>query len=174
MGGYLGVMAKLGPFCKRDNCSLVRGVLERLITHLSMWLVHVWLVLDGGSPGAGWVAAAWVEGVGAMGVAGTLEVVEVEVELVENLDILFVSLTFLSDLMKRLQYGCQQKLVNHFIMILLCFQHFIQHVYKDSNLISTFLFLMVSTHVYPKYPPLLIYNKSYTSVILVSFFYFIC
>ena len=29
-----------------------------------------------------------------------------------------------SDLMKRLQYGCQQKLVNDFIMILLCFQHF--------------------------------------------------
>ena len=26
MGGYLGVMAKLGPFCKRDNCLLVRGV----------------------------------------------------------------------------------------------------------------------------------------------------
>ena len=35
--------------------------------------------------------------------------------------ILFVSLTFLSDLMKQLQYGCQQKLVNDFIMILLCF-----------------------------------------------------
>ena len=86
MGGHLGVMAKLGPFCKRDNCSSVRGVFERLITHLSMWLVHVWLVLDGGSPGAGCVATAWVEGVGAMGVAGTLEVVEVGVELVENLD----------------------------------------------------------------------------------------
>ena len=80
------MMAKLGPFCKRDNCSSVRGVLERLITHLSVWLVHVWLVLDCGSPGAGCVAAAWVEGVGAMGVAGTLEVVEVGVELVENLD----------------------------------------------------------------------------------------
>ena len=24
-GGYLGVMAKLGPFCKRGNCSLVGG-----------------------------------------------------------------------------------------------------------------------------------------------------
>ena len=32
MGGYLGVMAKLGPFYRRDSCSLVRGVLERLIT----------------------------------------------------------------------------------------------------------------------------------------------
>ena len=41
MGGYFGVMAKLGPFCRRDNCSAVRGVLERLITHLSMWLVPV-------------------------------------------------------------------------------------------------------------------------------------
>ena len=34
MGGYLGVMAKLGPLCSRDNCSLVRGILDRLITHL--------------------------------------------------------------------------------------------------------------------------------------------
>ena len=33
---------------------------------------------------------------------------------------------------------------------------------------------MVSTHVCPKYPPLLIYNKSYTSAILVSsFIYFV-
>ena len=38
--------------------------------------------------------------------------------------ILFVRLTFLYDLMKQLQHGCQQKLVNDFIMILLCFQHF--------------------------------------------------
>ena len=83
-------MAKLGPFCRRDNRSLVRGVLERLLTHLSMWLIHVWLVLvlmlDEGSPAAGWVATAWVEGVGAMGVAGMLEVVEDGVDLLENLD----------------------------------------------------------------------------------------
>ena len=26
------MMATLGPFCRRDNCSMVRGVLERLIT----------------------------------------------------------------------------------------------------------------------------------------------
>ena len=96
------MMAKLGPFCKRDNCSLVRGVLERLITHLSMWLVHVWLVLDGGSLGAGWVATAWVEGVGAMGVAGTLEVVEVGVELVENLDGTFGCLLKVLDSLSRL------------------------------------------------------------------------
>ena len=82
------MMVKLGPFCRTDNCFLMRGVLERLITNLSMWLVHVWLVLvlEGGSLGAGWVAAVWVEGVGAMGVAGMLEVVEVGVDLVENLD----------------------------------------------------------------------------------------
>ena len=41
-----------------------------------------------------------------------------------NFHFIFVSLTFLSDLMKWLQYGCQRKLVNDFIMILLCFQHF--------------------------------------------------
>ena len=41
----------------------------------------------------------------------------------------FVSLIFLSDLMKQLQYGCQQKLVNDFKMILLCFSisSFIRH-----------------------------------------------
>ena len=33
MGGYLGVMAKFGPFCRRDSCPGVRRVLERLITH---------------------------------------------------------------------------------------------------------------------------------------------
>ena len=81
-------MAKLGPFWRKDNYSLVRGVPERLITHLSMWLVHVWLVLvlEEGAPGAGQVATVLVEGVGAMGVAGTLEVMDVEVGLVENLD----------------------------------------------------------------------------------------
>ena len=31
--GVLGVMAKFGPFCSRDNCSGVRGVLDRLMTH---------------------------------------------------------------------------------------------------------------------------------------------
>ena len=88
-GGYLGVMAKLGPFCKRDNCSLVRGVLERLITHLSIWSLHVCVLMGlllGGSLGAGLVVAVLVEGVGPMGVAGTLEVAEVEVELDEKLD----------------------------------------------------------------------------------------
>ena len=83
------MMEKLGPFCRRDNCSAVRGVLERLITHLSVWLVHVWLLLVlalGGSPGAESVATAWVECVGVLGVAGILEVVEAVVELVVKLD----------------------------------------------------------------------------------------
>ena len=30
MEGYLGVMAKLGPFCRRDSCSLVRGLLAEV------------------------------------------------------------------------------------------------------------------------------------------------
>ena len=63
----------MGPFCRRDNYSWVRGVLERLMTHLSMWLVHVWLETDclgAGWLAAGWKSAAWVEGMGAMGVAG--------------------------------------------------------------------------------------------------------
>ena len=34
MQGYLGVIAKLGPFWRSDNCSVVRGVFDRLITHL--------------------------------------------------------------------------------------------------------------------------------------------
>ena len=35
------MMAQLGPVCRRDNCSLVREVLERLVTHLSVQSVHV-------------------------------------------------------------------------------------------------------------------------------------
>ena len=44
-----------------------------------MWLVHVWLEADylgTGRLAAGWKSAVWVEGVVAMGVAGTLEVKE--------------------------------------------------------------------------------------------------
>ena len=36
MGGYLGVMATLGPFWRSKSWLVVRGVLERFITHLSM------------------------------------------------------------------------------------------------------------------------------------------
>ena len=64
----------------------MRGVLERLITHLSMWLVHVWLevgCLGAGWLAAGWTSPTWVEGMGAMGVAGMLQVEEWLVVLVE-------------------------------------------------------------------------------------------
>ena len=59
------------------------------MAHLSVWLVHVWL--ETGCPGTGWLAAGWkatacVEGMGAMGVAGVLEVEERLVVLVEKLD----------------------------------------------------------------------------------------
>ena len=83
--GVFGVMAKLGPFCSRDNCSLVRGVLDRLITYLLVWSVHVWLRLEGGSPGAGLESVVLLEGVGAMDVAGTVVGLE---DVVEVLDIL--------------------------------------------------------------------------------------
>ena len=89
MGGYLGVMAKLGPFCSRDNCSLVRGFLDRLITHLFVQSIHVWLRLEGGSLGAGLESVVLLEGVGAMGVAGTVVGLEVVVELLEILDGIF-------------------------------------------------------------------------------------
>ena len=85
-GGYLGVIAKLGPFCSRDNCSLVRGVLDRLITHLLVQSIHVSLWLEGGSPGAGLESVVLVEGVGAMGVAGTVVWLEAGVEVLEKLD----------------------------------------------------------------------------------------
>ena len=78
MGGYLGVIAKFGPFCRRDNCLLVRGFFERLMTHLS---IHVWGLPLVGIAGVVWVAILLVEGVGPMGVAGTL----VELEVVEGL-----------------------------------------------------------------------------------------
>ena len=52
------------------------------------------------------------------------------------------SLTFLSDLMKQLQYGCQQKLVNDFKMIYFVSAPlpvlFNMYTDKDSNLISDF------------------------------------
>ena len=53
----------------------------------------------GGSLGAESVATAWVEGVGVLGVAGTLEVVEAVVELVVKLDGTF------GCLLKMLEHG---------------------------------------------------------------------
>ena len=63
------------------------GVLDRLITHLLIWSVHVSLEFEGGNLGAGMGAeVVLVEGVGAMGVAGTAELLEVWVEVLEKLD----------------------------------------------------------------------------------------
>ena len=36
LGGYLGVTAKLGPLARTDLCAGVKGLLERLITHLGL------------------------------------------------------------------------------------------------------------------------------------------
>ena len=85
-GGYLGVIAKLGPFCSRDNCSLVRGVLDRLITHLFVQSVHVSVLVEGGSPGAGFEAAVLLEGGGTLYVAGTVIELEAWGEVLEILD----------------------------------------------------------------------------------------
>ena len=48
------------------------------------------------------------------------------------------------------------------------------HYHHSGGTHNFFLYFMVSTRMYPKYPLLLIYNKSYTSAILVSFSHFIC
>ena len=78
-------MAKLGPFWRSDNCSVVRGAFDKLITHLLVWswFIHVSLELEGWSLGA---ESVLVEGVGAMDVAGTTGFLEVWVELLEKLD----------------------------------------------------------------------------------------
>ena len=77
----------MGPFCRSDNCSMVRGVWDRLITHLLVQSVHVSLELVGGSPGGKLGAGAvLVEGVGAMGVAGTVDWLEVGADVLEKLD----------------------------------------------------------------------------------------
>ena len=65
------MIAKLGPFCSRDNCCLVR------------------LVLEGGSPGTGLESAVLLEGVGAMGVARTVVGLEAVVEVLDILDSTF-------------------------------------------------------------------------------------
>ena len=82
-------MAQFGPFCRRDSWLVVRGVWERFITHLSMWFLHVCgllMLLLVVFPWVGRVAIALVEGVGAMDVAGTLELVEEVEDLGEILD----------------------------------------------------------------------------------------
>ena len=83
------MMAKLGPFCRSDNCSGVRGVLDKLITHLLVQSIHVSMWLEGWGLGAGLGAGAGavlVEGVGAMGVAGTVDWLEAGTEVLKKLD----------------------------------------------------------------------------------------
>ena len=85
--GYLGVMAKFGPFCRSDNCSRMRGVLDKLITHLLVQSIHVCSWLDCWSPGVGWGAGAGAgRRCGAVGVAGTVECLEDAVEVLGKLD----------------------------------------------------------------------------------------
>ena len=82
-------MAKLGPFCSKDSWSMVRGVLERFMTHLSVWsllLLELYGLLLVGFAWVDWVVVVLVEGVGAMSVAGTLEVMEGVEGLGELLD----------------------------------------------------------------------------------------
>ena len=74
-------MAKLGPFWSRESWSLVRGALERLMTHLDVWS-EAWLGLLGleGLAVVGWLLAVLVadvevlEGVECLGelLVGTL------------------------------------------------------------------------------------------------------
>ena len=51
-----------------------------------MWSVHVWLVLEGGSLGAGLVSIVLLEGVGIMGVAGMVVGLEAVLEVLDILD----------------------------------------------------------------------------------------
>ena len=36
LGGFLGETAKLGPLARTDLCAWVRGLLDRLMTHLGL------------------------------------------------------------------------------------------------------------------------------------------
>ena len=50
LGGCLGVTAKLGPLARTDLCAGVKGLLDRLMTHLGLGssLEEPWLELLGG------------------------------------------------------------------------------------------------------------------------------
>ena len=50
LGGCLGVTAKLGPLARTDLCAGVKGLLDRLMTHLGLGssLEEPWLDLLGG------------------------------------------------------------------------------------------------------------------------------
>ena len=72
IGAYFGVIAKLGPFCSRDNCSLVRGGFGQVdylfVGAVSTCILVGWRV----EPGCGLEDVVLVEGVGAMSEVGTV------------------------------------------------------------------------------------------------------
>ena len=55
LGGCLGVTAKLGPLARTDLCTGVKGLLDRLMTHLGLGssIEEPWLDLLGGCGGGG-------------------------------------------------------------------------------------------------------------------------
>ena len=79
-------MAKLGPFCSRDNCSLVRGGFGQ-VDYPFVGAVCTCIPVAGGWEPGCWVGICYGgEGVGAMGVAGTVFWLEAGVEVLETLD----------------------------------------------------------------------------------------
>ena len=60
MGEYLGTMAKLGPLAKSVCCTVVKGVLVRLMTHLCWLLLFLLLSPTEGAVGAKMVGAGSV------------------------------------------------------------------------------------------------------------------
>ena len=85
-GGYLGVIPKLGPFCSRDNCSLVRGGFGQ-VDYPFVGTVCACMADAGGWEPRCWVGICCAAGrCGAMGVAGNVVGLEVVVEVLEILD----------------------------------------------------------------------------------------
>ena len=72
--GCLGVMAKLGPLESSEVCAELRGVLERLMTHLS-WLVGATVVGGAAILVAVEEVATAVVVVGVVGAMGVVTVV---------------------------------------------------------------------------------------------------
>ena len=87
--GYLGVIAKFGPFSGSDSCPGVRVFLERLMTQFLVWslVLHVCLELEdewlGVTVGAGSILD---EGAEAMDVAEAVGLPLALDEVIEFLD----------------------------------------------------------------------------------------
>ena len=76
LGGCLGVTAKLGPLARTDLCAEVKGLLERLMTHLGLgssleepWHDLLGGVGEGGLPWRLCMPLGKVEWVDAWGIA---------------------------------------------------------------------------------------------------------